>query len=215
MPTINQPFAENRVILNHISWETFNQILTESGEDRGSRLAYNEGTVEIMTPLGEHEHDNRFIDTLIGAIADELNLNIKKMGSLTLKNSRIRRGVEPDSCYYLENEPKVRNKKNIDLEFDPAPDLVLEIDITSGSMDKLPIYAALEVPEVWRYNGRKLEVSILGKPILHYNQSEKSMIFPWLDISRIPYFLQQSLIDGETAALKAFRGWVRQQNLGQ
>jgi Uma2 family endonuclease len=215
MQTINKYVAENRVILKHISWDTFNQLLTELGEDRSSRLAYNEGTVEIMTPLCEHEHDNRFIDTLIGAIAEELNLNIKKVGSLTLKNSNVRRGVEPDSCYYLENEPKVRNKKNIDLDFDPAPDLVLEIDITCGSMDKLPIYAALKVPEVWRYNGRKLEVFILDKSILHYNQSEKSMIFPWLDISRIPHFLQQSLIDGETATLKAFRGWVRQHNLGQ
>lgn len=213
MTTINQSFAENRVILNHISWETFNQLLSELGEDRASRLAYYEGNVEIMTPLAEHEHNNRFIDTLIGAIADELNLNIKRLGSMTLKNSRIRQGAEPDSCYYIENEPRVRHKKQIDLDVDPAPDLVLEIDITSGSMDKLPIYAALEVPEIWRYNGTKLEVFILDGPILHYNQSEISQIFPWLDISQIAYFLQQSLIDGETATLKAFRSWVRQQNI--
>ncbi|PSF32675.1 hypothetical protein C7H19_21365 [Aphanothece hegewaldii CCALA 016] len=213
MTTINQPFAENRVILTKISWETFNKILIDTGEDRASRLAYYEGTVEFMSPLAEHEHNNRFLDVLIGAIAEELNLNIKRLGSMTLKNSRMRQGAEPDSCYYIENEPRVRNKKKIDLDIDPAPDLVLEIDITSGSMDKLPIYAALEVTEVWRYNGTKLEVYILDGPILHYNLSENSKIFPWLDISKIPDFVQQSLIDGETATLKAFRSWVRQQNI--
>jgi Uma2 family endonuclease len=141
--------AEQRVVLHNISWETFNAILQELGENRAERLAYNEGYLEIMTPLGEHENSNRFIDDLMRILADELNLNLKKFGSLTLKRDDMRRGVEPDSCYYIQNEPVVRGKKDIDLKYDPPPDLVIEIDITSSSLDKHPIYAALGVPEIW------------------------------------------------------------------
>ncbi|WP_013322991.1 Uma2 family endonuclease [Gloeothece verrucosa] len=210
MKTLNQSIAENRVILNPVSWETFNHLLNDLGNQRASRLAYYQGIIEIMTPLGEHEHNNRFIDDLIRAIADELNLNLKKMGSLTLKKDNIKQGVEPDSCYYLKNEPLVRNKQTIDLNIDPAPDLVLEIDITSGSLDKLPIYGALGVTEIWRYNGNQLNVFILDKVTLTYHQSKNSRIFSWLDLKQIPQLIQQSLSDGDTATLKNFRRWIRE-----
>jgi len=73
--------AEQRVILSNISWQTFEQLLKELGDKRATRLAYNEGLLEIMTPLGPHENNNRFIESLIGVIADELNLNLKKLSS--------------------------------------------------------------------------------------------------------------------------------------
>jgi Uma2 family endonuclease len=211
MLTCTSNSAENRVILNPVSWETFTQLLQDLGNNRGSRLAYDRGIIEIITPLGEHEHTNRFIDDLIRVITDELNLNIKKMGALTLKKDILKQGVEPDSCYYLDSEPLVRHKQDINLEFDPPPDLVLEIDITSGSLNKLPIYAALGVKEIWRYNGSNLKVFILDKTTLTYQQSEQSLAFPWLDLSKIPAHVQQSLQYGETAALKSFRAWIREQ----
>jgi Uma2 family endonuclease len=210
MVTIATP-AEQRVILNNVSWQTFNSLLTEMGENRAARLAYNEGNLEIMTPLGEHENSNRFIDDLIRILADELNLNLKKFGSLTLKRDDMRRGAEPDSCYYIQNEPLVRGKRDIDVNFDPPPDLVIEIDITSSSLDKLPIYAALGVPELWRYNGRKLEFFVLSEPILIYNQVQQSPSFPVLKADVIPQLIEQSLAEGETATLRYFRAWLRQR----
>lgn len=204
--------AEQRIVLKNVSWETFERLLAELGEDRTTRLAYSEGFLEIMTPLGEHENNNRFIESLIGAIADELNLNMKRFGSLTLKRESMQQGAEPDSCYYFENEPLVRGKQKIDLNFDPPPDLVLEIDMTSSSLDKQQIYAALGVPEIWRYNGRLLEFFVLQKPILIYNKVQHSRTFPGLSLDVIPRFVRQSLIDGETATLRAFRVWVREQN---
>ena len=147
MQALTPELAEQRVILSNISWQTFEQLLKELGDNRTSRLAYDEGVLEIMTPLGRHENNNRFIESMIGAIADELNLNLKRFGSLTLKRSKKLKGAEPDSCYYLQNEPLVRSKQEIDLDKDPPPDLVLEIDITSGSLNKQPIYAAIGVPE--------------------------------------------------------------------
>ena len=115
MQTIQPSLAENRVSLNPVSWETFNQLLKDLGDKRSQRLAYSQGTVEIMTPLGEHEHNNRFIERLIYIIIDELELEVKSFGSLTLKAENQKKGVEPDSCFYIQNEFQVRNKQNIDV----------------------------------------------------------------------------------------------------
>jgi Uma2 family endonuclease len=214
MKIVTPEIAEQRVILSNVSWQTFEQLLKELGDKRATRLAYNEGLLEIMTPLGRHENNNRFIDDLIRAIADELNLNLKKFGSLTLKREKKLKGAEPDSCYYLQNEPLVRSKQEIDLDNDPPPDLVLEIDITSGSLDKRPIYAAIGVPELWRYDGNKLEVFVLHPSNRDYQQVNQSSTFPWMSLDVIPRFIHQSLVDGETATLRAFRTWVREQQNG-
>lgn len=214
MQTLIPEIAEQRVILSNISWETFEQILKELGDKRVIRLAYNNGFLEIMTPLGPHENNNRFIESLVGVITDELNMNIKKFGSLTMKRSKKLKGAEPDSCYYLQNEPLVRSKQEIDLDKDPPPDLVLEIDMSNDSLDKQPIYAAIGVPELWRYDGNKLEVFVLQQLDGEYEAVSKSPTFPWMSREVIPRFIRQSLVDGETATLRAFREWVRGQEKG-
>jgi Uma2 family endonuclease len=214
MKTATPEIAEQRVILSNVSWQTFEQLLKELGDKRATRLAYNEGLLEIMSPLGPHENSNRFIESLIGASADELNLNLKRFGSLTLKREKKLKGAEPDSCYYIQNEPLVRSKQEIDLDNDPPPDLALAIDITSGSLDKRPIYAAIGVPELWRYNGKKLEVFVLQLSNQDYQQVNQSPTFPWMPLDVIPRFIRQSLIDGETATLRAFRAWMREQHNG-
>lgn len=204
-----KPIAENIVLLNNISWDTFNNLLQELGDKRSQRLTYYLGTLEIMSPLGEHENNNRFIESLIFVIADELNLNLKKFGSLTLKSNQQKQGVEPDSCYYLQNESLVRNKQHIDLTIDPPPDLVLEIDLTSSSLNKLPIYATLKIPEIWRYDGKNLTIFVLEKEENKYKKINKSPGFPWLDLAIIPELINQSLKQGETATLKQFRQWIK------
>jgi Uma2 family endonuclease len=208
------PKADNLILLNPVSWKTFNCLLAELGEKRGQRLAYNAGILEIMSPLGIHENNNRFIDDLIRAIADELGLNLKKFGSLTLRMDKAQQGVEPDSCYYLQNEPQVRGKQHIDLTVDPPPDLVLEIDITSGSLDKFPIYSNLGIPEIWRFNGDRLGVFILDPESGTYQGVEVSPTFPFLPPKRIPELIQRSLAIGETATLREFRQWLRAQEIG-
>lgn len=204
------PRGENVVILDPVSWETFNQLLQELGHKRGQRLAYAGGILEIMSPLGIHEHCNRLIEGLIFVIADELNLSLKRLGSLTLKLDQGQQGVEPDSCYYLRNEPQVRGKQNIDLATDPPPDLVLEIDVTSPSLDKLPIYANLRVPEVWRYSDSALLVFVLDTETGGYRQVEGSPTFPFLSLAQVPLLVERSLAIGETAALREFRQWLRE-----
>jgi Uma2 family endonuclease len=117
--------GEQRTVLHNISWETFEAILRDTGEDRGSRFAYQDGTLEIMTPLFEHENYKCNFGNLIVALAEELGIEIKSAGSTTLKNSKNKKGIEPDNCYYIQNELAVRSKKTLDLEVDIPPDLVI------------------------------------------------------------------------------------------
>ncbi len=158
MKTLTKPQAENYIILYPISWETFDRMSQELSQSPSKKLTYHEGYLQIMSPLGEHENNNWFISRLIFTMAEEWDINIKSFGSLTLKRNDIQKGVEPDACFYIKHEAEVRNKQNIDLnQGDIPPDLVIEIDITSGSLDKFPIYSALGIPEIWRYNGEVLQ----------------------------------------------------------
>lgn len=200
-----------RVLLRNVAWDEFEKILSESGEHRVSRLAYYQGTREIMVPLPEHENTNKFIETLINALVEKLDLNIKKFGSSTLRRADVESGAEPDSCYYIQNELFVRSSQRIDLQTDPPPDLVVEIDVTSSSTNKRQIYAALRVLEFWRYRKNKLQVLVLDRANSLYIESSSSPTFPILELDAIPRFLALSLVDGEVAAVKAFRYWIRDQ----
>lgn len=199
--------AEQRTVLQNISWETFEALLTETGEDRGSRFAYDGSTLEIMTPLFEHENYKSNFGNFIVALAEELEIEIKSAGSTTLKRQLAKRGIEPDNCYYIQNEPIVRGRQTLDLETDPPPDLAIEIDITSSSVNKFGIYSALGVPELWRYNGRDLKFYQLVEG--QYVEREFSIAFPIVSVSEMSRFIEQSKTVGEIALLKSFRAWLR------
>lgn len=201
-----------RVVLKNISWQTFETILAETGEDRVSRLAYDQGTLEIMTPLLPHEHNNRLIHNLIVVLAEELNLNLKSVGSLTCKRPDRQQGAEPDSGFYIQNEPRVRDNEQIDLAIDPPPDLVVEVDFSSSSIDRLPIYAEIGVPELWRYDP---VMQIYQLRSGQYVQCNVSPTFADLPLTlEIPRFLEESPKIGEIPMLRSFRAWVRQHSEG-
>ncbi|MEP0812822.1 Uma2 family endonuclease [Trichocoleus sp. ST-U2] len=117
--------AEQRTVLPNISWETLEVLPIETCEDRGWRFAYDGSTLELMTPLFEHENPKIQFDRLIFALSEELEIEIKSAGSTTLKRQIANRGIEPDNCYYIQNEPAVRGKQKLDLETDPPPDLAI------------------------------------------------------------------------------------------
>jgi Uma2 family endonuclease len=201
--------AEQRTILHNISWETFETLLKETGEDRGSRFAYDCGTLEIMTPLFEQENPKSNFANFIVALAEELDIEIKSAGSTTLKRRIANRGIEPDNCYYIQNEPAVRSRQKLNLETAPPPDLAIEIDITSSSVGKLGIYSALGVPELWRYNGQVLKFYQLVER--EYIECEFSVAFPLISVTDISRFIEQSKTSGKIALLKSFRAWVRER----
>jgi Uma2 family endonuclease len=204
-----KPRAETRTLLTNISWQTFKAMLAEMGSQRKNRIAYDSGIIEIMTPLMPHENSNRAIEGFVVVMCEELGLEIKRTGSLTLTRDDLQRGGEPDSSYYIQNESLVRDKENIDLATDPPPDLVLEVEYSRSAINKLNLYASLKISEVWRFNGSVLRVYTLADE--QYTEVEISPTFNPIPIKEIPRFLQQTKIQGENATTRDFRVWVRQQ----
>ncbi|MHC5824679.1 MAG: Uma2 family endonuclease [Nostoc sp.] len=206
---VKSTLAEQRTVLQNVSWETFEALLRDTGEDRGSRFAYDCGVLEIMTPLFEHENPKSNFGNFIIALAEELGIEIRSAGSTTLKRKISKRGIEPDTCYYIQNELAIRGKETLDLENDPPPDLAIEIDITSSSVNKLGIYSALGVTELWRYDGQNLKFYQLIEG--QYVECKFSIAFPIVSVSEISRFIERSKSMGEIALLKSFRAWVREK----
>ena len=201
--------AEQRVVLHNISWETFERLLAELGDNRNCRLAYDKGTLEITSPLGQHERASTLLGLFIPILVEEHGLNLASFGSLTCKREVLARGLEPDKCFYIQNEPRMRAKFDVNLDTEPAPDLMIEVDISNSSIPKLPIYAALKVPEVWRYDGRTLEILLLKDS--QYTKHARSPLFPAITPSEMLKFFDLMQHKGELGMLKAFREWVRKQ----
>ncbi|MEH2422056.1 MAG: Uma2 family endonuclease [Nostoc sp.] len=201
--------SEQRAVLRNISWQTFETMLAEMGEDRASRITYDQGMLEIMTPLMPHEHWNCLLKMLIFVLGEELNLEIFPTGSTTLKREDLRRGAEPDSSYYIRNEGLVRNKSEIDLNCDPAPDLLVEIDLTSSSLNKFDIYASLGVMEIWRYDEGVLYIYQLQQG--QYIECNNSPCFAQLPLIEIARFLAESQRIGVMKMTQNFREWVKKQ----
>jgi Uma2 family endonuclease/regulator of sirC expression with transglutaminase-like and TPR domain len=191
-----------------VSWEEFENILAAMSDNRSSRVAYDRGTLEIMTPLPEHEGYKEIIGDLIKDLAEELSLEYASFGSTTWKRQKNLAGAEPDNCFYIQNEHLVRGRLNIDLSQDPPPDLVLEIDITSKSLDRMPIYERLGVPELWRYDKKVLGIYQLqaGK----YNETDTSLAFPVFPIKEIPSLIKRNITASRSTIRRAFRSWVKQ-----
>lgn len=162
-----------------------------------------------MSPLMPRERDNRQLERLIFTLVEEMGLNILSVGSMTCKREDLERGAEPDSSYYIQDEPQVRNKEAIDLAQDPPPDLVVEVEHTQSAIDKLQLYAALGVAEFWRYDGQRLHIYKLqqGK----YQVCESSPTFAPVEVREIPRFLEASRRIGEVAMVRSFRNWIREQ----
>lgn len=199
--------VSNPVILKGVSWSNYKALMADVGDDRAWRIAYNQGVLEIRMPLEEHEEPKRLIESFIEAIVDELEIELRSLGSLTLEREELSRGVEPDSCFYIQNESVVRGK-NINLPEVPPPDLVVESDYTSSSLDKFSLYASLGVPELWRYTRQMLQVYRLVEG--NYEISEQSLAFPFLPIAEIPGFIEQSRNIGQRAAVPLFRQRIRE-----
>lgn len=140
----------------------------------------------------------------------ELNLPRHTLGSTTLKDRMEKRGVEPDECYYLGNAELLRGKDDLDFSAIPPPDLAIEVDISHSSIDKLSLYASIGVPELWFYDGETIRVYLLQKEG-KYLRSETSYAFPFLDLRETEHFIHKFTIGYETAWIRSFRDWVREQ----
>jgi Uma2 family endonuclease len=195
-----------QLLLEEVSWQQLENILTELGERRNSRLSYSNGLLEIMVPLPEHEKAKEIIGDMVKILLNERGINYESLGSTTLKNQRMTQAVEPDSCFYIQNQVAVIGKNRLDMSIDPPPDLAIEIDLTSRT--QLDNYQILGVPELWRYARRGLQINVLQGG--QYVESDSSPTFPDIPIIElVNRYTQQSQISGSSQAIQAFRQWVR------
>ncbi len=206
MSTVISP-AEQRVIIDDVSWETYVRLCDETG-NRHERLAYDQGTLEIMSPSLPHEDGKKLIGRMIEVYTEELGIDIRSVSSTTFKREDLQRGFEADESYYVQNEEAVRDKSEIDLTIDPPPDLVIEVDISRSAMNKFGIYRALGIPEIWRHDGDRRQVFLLGRK--DYKPSTTSRAFPDLPIPEILRFLKLQRSMSETQLIRAFRQQVRE-----
>lgn len=197
------------LLLDHVDWPTYSRLLRAFAERPGIKLTYDRGRLEIMSPLHEHESDADFLGRLVVVLTEELKLPIKAGGSTTYRRRRKRRGLEADNSYWILSEPKVRGKRHIDLRVDPAPDLAIEVDVTRSSLDRMSIYAALKVLEVWRLAGGLLSFHVLQDDGTY--AEGPSRVFPGLRAADLlPFFALRNQFD-ENEVIRRFRDWVKQR----
>lgn len=200
---------ESKVVLPNISWETYERLLADLEDCSVPHLTYDRGRLEIMSPMPKHEKLNRAVEMLVNALAEELDINSRGLGSTTFRREDLERGFEPDSCFYFQNEPLIRSKDRLNLIVDPPPDLVVEIDITRPSLDKFSIFAQLGVPEVWRYDGTTLRILHLESS--SYVERQSSGVLPVVTNAVLTDFLAESLTTSRLTWLRRVRGWARDQ----
>ena len=201
--------SPDRVVLQNISWQSYQSLIRDFAQEPAIRLTYDHGTLEIRMPLDPHETFKKLIGRLIEAATEELDLEIRSLGSRTCDREDLASGLEPDQCYYIQNEPQVRGIEQIDLTQLPPPDLAVEIDITSSSLNRFAIYKALGVPEIWRYDGSHLEIHVLQDD--EYVNQSNSRALTLLTAADILRFLTSHQTLGENALVKQFRQWIREQ----
>jgi Uma2 family endonuclease len=195
------------VLLHGVRWSTYEALL-EDLDGRHIRLTYDDGSLEIMTISPRHEWSKKLIGRMIEAMTEELNIPIRSGGSTTFRNELKKKGLEPDECYWVANEPSVRGRADLDLEVDPPPDIAVEVEISTSALDRLGIYAALGVSEVWRSDGHQIMIAQLQEDGT-YAHAAQSPSFPWLPLAELSRFLGASLTMGETGWIRSFRAWVR------
>jgi Uma2 family endonuclease len=195
--------------LSGVDWTTYSQLLRAFAERPAIRLTYDRGELEIMSPLLKHD-DARFLGRLVLVMTEELALPLKAGGSTTLRRRLKQRGIEADDCFWIANAHRMTGRRDLDLRRDPPPDLAIEVDVTHTSLDRLSIYAALQVPEVWRLDGDTLKFHILGADG-SYTIADRSRAFPQIGPADLLKFLQQARQAGDdNVVIRQFRNWIRQ-----
>lgn len=210
VPAVGGPPVGRCLRLSGIDWRTYTRLLRAFAERPGVRLTYDRGELEIISPLLEHD-DGRFLGDLVFVLTEELGLPLKRGGSATLRRRRRRRGIEADECFWIANAARMAGRRRLDLRTDPPPDLALEVDVSQSSLNRLAIYAALRVPEVWRLEGDTLTFYALRADGT-YETVAASRSFPLVTPADLLGFLQQARQAGdENAVVRQFRDWIRRR----
>lgn len=213
-PPITQTSGRGCLVLSNVDWRTYSRLLRAFEGRPGVRLTYDHGELEIMSPLMEHDDDGRFIGDLVFVLTEELGLPLKRGGSTTLRRRLKQRGIEADECFWIAHAHRMAGRRRLDLRTDPPPDLAIEVDVTHSSLNRMDIYAALGVPEVWRLDGNTLSFFVLGAGRA-YSSAAVSRSFPRVTTADLLGFIQQGRQAGDqNTVTRQFREWVRRHISG-
>ena len=201
--------AVQRFVFRDADWALYEGI-SEAVGGRHVRLTYDGWRLELMTLSHRHERSSSLLNRFVNVLTEELNVPCQSGRSTTFKRKDLQKGIEADDCYYLEHEPDVRQKDEIDLDIDPPPDLTIEVEVSRSALDRMAVYAAIKVSEVWRFDGDKIHVHVLGSDG-NYEVVERSPHFPFLPMRELEAFLKRRTEIDETQLVKQFRQWVREQ----
>ena len=198
--------AEQRITLRNISWELYEQILAAHDDSSAPRFVYDRGDLEIMSPFRAHERANWRLANLVEVVAEALALEIESVGSTTFKRFDLERGFEADSAFYVGKVPTGPDDEHIDLLQNPPPDLVVEIEISRSSLGKQDLYAAFQVPEVWRFGGNGLTIHVLEGD--QYVARDTSTVLPGVRASEISALIAKAKGEGQIAWRRRVQAWA-------
>ena len=207
MATVVSP-TDQRIVLDNISWEMYESLLEAHRDRSAPRFTYDQGRLEIMSPSPEHETLKDVAAQLVNIVAEELEADLQGLDSTTFRREDLDGGFEPDACFYIKNAVRIRGKTELDLRIDPPPDLLIEIDITSPSINKFPIFAQLGVPEVWRYDGQRWIILVVEGE--GYVEREKSTALPGLSGVAIERLIEEGRSMRRPEWLRRVREWAEQ-----
>lgn len=204
IPAVEIPF----VVLHNVSWQTYKALVADLGEHRASRLAYSHGILEIKMPSKLHELINRLLERIITTLTEELSMNVLPLGSTTFDREKAGQGVEPDSCFYIQNAEYI-NPEDEQPPSNLPPDLVIEVDITSSSRSRLNIYGSMGVPEIWRYNREGFTLLCLREGV--YVECGSSLAFPKISAEFLRLLIEKGKrARNQNAVIRELRNWLRE-----
>jgi Uma2 family endonuclease len=205
--------GEQRFVIEDVSWEAYEALL-KSWESRSKRMTYDNGRLEFMSPSLSHEQYGKLIGRMVESFTLERRIAVHSGRMTTLKREAMKRGLEPDDCFWIQNELRMRCRKEFDPDNDLPPDLAIEVDITSSSLPRMSIYATLGVPEIWRFDGARISIHLLHEGG-EYEESEHGLALPELTPDVVMRFLNLSDQMGETELMVEFQEWTRGKAKGR
>ena len=203
--------ADDCVLLPHVSWETYEKLLSDDEGRRVPRLTYDQGVLELVTPSMPHEEDARTITRIVDLVAANLRIPIRSVGSTTFRRKDLERGFEPDASFYIQNEERIRGQQVVDLSVDPPPDIVLEMEVSRSAIDKLGLFASMGISEVWRCAGQRVFVFILDRERDSYRESTHSLALSVLSSDVLTSFLAESRTTLSPDWFQAVSDWARER----
>lgn len=193
-----------------LTWTDWNGYLKflDAVRDTRTRVTYDRGKLELMSPGKRHERIKGVMGRLLEALLRDGGMRFLNGGSTTFRRESLDRGLEPDECYWIQHVMEAASDDEWGPLVHPPPDLAIEVDITRSSIDRMAVYAALGVPEVWRYR-RDGGVTIHTLAGDAYEQVNRSPMFPYVPLSLLTEFVERGQREPTSDVVAAFETWLR------